>query len=667
MKLKATFIYFGENMKEFLKNNIIVFIYAFCAILMEVVSITFIGCKPHLEQPFFPILLLATMIALLMLFKKPVVKITMAVILLLIQAVMNVGFVYLYDSNGTYFEWSMFNQRNDARGTIEDLSFRTGLIIFSVCVIIAFLVASILVKIFCYKKGYKYCPRKLRTILVAISLIICSLTIVINPTIQAVQYSKMDYVDRFLYGDASNKYQRIGISSNAVYEFVNGTIADGLVKHDNKGIEQFIYEDEHPLLETSQYFGISKNNNLVYILVESFEWYVFLQNCTPEQSQILYPNINRFLSNSVYADNFYAREKTDTSELLALLGSNPTGKFTNYDFPNNSYPWSLPNMFRQNAEANGNEIVQIKSFHQNDGDFYNRNKLHKKLGFEELVDIKDMTKQGLVNTWKGGKGERNLDSKTLEVMQDEMFPATADGEQYMTFWLTFTMHGYYEERQTLKNEGYYSKMDEVGAYPAGKGKKADYLRTYAAAVMDFDRALGIMFDKLEANGDLDNTTIVMFSDHNTYYNNLSYYAKDIDERYNSELYRIPFMIYDKNLVQQYKANEGNTVISKFTTTADMIPTIYDLFGIKGYRNLYYGTSMFIKDVESIIFSRAYGIFVTDKLICYGANNLIYKAPDYEKADYDRFIKYAKILLNKQEYLDKIYYNNYFKNHTLRPI
>lgn len=656
-------------MKEFLKNNIIVFIYAFCAILMEIISITFIGCKPYLEQPFFPILLLITMMSVLTIFKKPVVKIVIATLLLIIQAVMNVGFVYLYDSNGTYFEWAMFNQRSDAFGTIEDLALRTGLITFVVCVIVAFLIASILIKIFCYKKGYKYHSRKLRIVMVVLALIICSATIVINPTIQAFQYSKMNYVDRFLYGDASNKYQRVGIASNAVYEFVNGTIVDGLVKHDDKGIEEFVYENEQPLLETSEYFGISKDNNFIYILVESFEWYVFLENCTPEQSQILYPNINRFMSNSVYADNFHAREKTDTSELLALLGSNPTGKFTNYDFPTNSYPWSLPNMFRQNVHANNNELVQIKSFHQNNGDFYNRNTLHKSLGFDDLVDVKDMAEHGIVCTWDEGafKGERNLDSETVRVMQNEMFPATEDGEQYMTFWLTFVMHGYYEERETFKKEGYYDKLDEVGAYPAGKGKKSDYLRTYAAAVMDFDRALGIMFDKLEQNGDLDNTTIVMFSDHNTYYNNLSYHAKDIDERYNSELYRIPFMIYDKNFVQEYTANEGTNVISKFTTTSDMIPTIYDLFGIKGYRNLYYGTSMFIEDVESVIFSRAYGIFVTDQLICYGANNLIYKAPDYTKEDYDRFIEDATILLNKQEYLDKIYYNNYFKKHTLKPI
>ena len=52
-------------------------------------------------------------------------------------------------------------------------------------------------------------------------------------------------------------------------------------------------------------------------------------------------------------------------------------------------------------------------------------------------------------------------------------------------------------------------------------------------------------------------------------------------------------------MKEYIKNEKTNCISKFTTTSDMIPTILDIFGIKGYKNLYYGNSMFIKNVESI--------------------------------------------------------------------
>lgn len=650
--------------KEFCKANLVVFIYTFFMLFTELISVCFIGCSPIFTDPLYFLILFFMLVSMLLIVKSSKTKSIISSILLFLQIAINIGFIYLYDSNGTYFEWSMVNQRSDAFGTIEDLSLRWGLLaLLLVC--LAIHITCIVVFHKCvYKKkgGMKYRASLPTRLVVAFVLGICGLATILTPVIGAISDSKLSYVDRYLYGSAENKYQQMGITSNAIYEFFNGTLVNAALDYDTEGVEDFILSDEDPYLEKSEYHGISKGNNLVYILVESFEWYTFLELTTKEQSEALYPNLNKFLKDSVYANKFYAREKTDTAEMLALLGSNPTNKYTNYDFPENSYPWALPNMFRESVEESNKTIKQIKSFHQNAGDFYNRNTLHKSLGFEDLVDIKDMASYGIENSWDESKfeGERTLDSITVDKLQNEMFPQTNADEQYMTFWLTFVMHGYYEERETFEKAGYYDRLDEIGAFPEGISKKADYLRTYAAAVMDFDKAVGIMMNKLEENGDLDNTTIVMFADHNTYYNNLSYYAKGIEEKYDSELYRVPFMIYDQKLKYEYENNEGTNVISKFTTTSDMLPTICDLFGIKGYKNLYYGTSMFIKGVESVIFSRAYGIFVTDKLICYSAKELVYKSEDYTEGDLVSFEARAKILLSKQEYLDKIYYNNYFK-------
>ena len=651
-----------SRFKEFCKKNILVFVYAVLAISFELVSIAFIGCYPFLTKPLYAALIFGILLSVLFLMRNTKMKAIFSCIFLTLQLVLDIGFVYLYDSNGTFFEWAMMNQRDDAFGTIEDLSLRWGLVA-TLCVLLAgFVVLTIVLFKKVYKQDYKYKATRPTRAVIGVLLSVCALFMVLNPVINGINDSKLSYIDRFLYGEGDNKYQQLGITANAVYEFFNGTVVNSAIDYDLDGLEEFLFEGDDIYLNTSEYFGISKGNNLVYILVESFEWYAFLYNCTGEQSLELYPNLNKFLGNSIYADSFYSREKTDTAEMLALLGSNPSNKYINYDFPTNSYPWSLPNMFRESVEASGNTVKQIMSFHQNTGSFYNRNELHESLGFDELIDIEDMAEYGVSNTWDEGSfvGERTRDSEVIEKMRDVMFPKTEAGEQYMTFWITFSMHGYYNERETFKEMGYYDKLDEVGAYPAGNGVKADYLRTYAAAVMDLDRAVGLMMEKLEANGQLDNTTIVMFADHNTYYNNLSYYAKDIEERYNSELYRIPFMIYDTKLKAAYEENEGTNVISKFTTTSDMLPTILDMFGIKGYKNLYFGTSMFVDGIESIIFSRAYGIFVTDKLICYSVKNLLYTSEGFTDEDLADFEARAKIHLEKLEYLDKIYYNDYFK-------
>lgn len=658
-----------EKFKEFSKYNLIVYIYLFFMLFCELISICFIGCAPILTSPLYSITLFLLILCVMFIVRGTITKLVLTSVFFFIQIVMNIGFIYLYDSNGTFFEWAMLNQRNDAFGTIESLSLRWGLVALLLSCYAVFIVAVILIHKLLYKnKNQKYIMNKPSRIVVSSLLFIASLATLLTPMLNAVVNRNQSYVDKYLYGSAENRYQQMGITANAIYELFNGTIANAAMKIDNVGIEEFIKNNGDTYLETSKYNGISSKNNLVYILVESFEWYSFLECLTEEQSKILYPNLNKFLSDSIYASSFYAREKTDTAEMLALLGSNPTNKYTNYDFPTNTFSWSLPSLFRDMVEDDGNTIKHIKSFHQNTGDFYNRNTLHESLGFDELVDIKDMAAYGVENCWdeESFKGERTLDSITVEKMQDEMFPKTNAGEQYMTFWLSFVMHGYYVERETFKEAGYYDMMDKVGAYPEGD-INANYLRTYAAAVMDFDKALGIIMDKLKSNGDLDNTTIVLFADHNTYYNNLSYYAKGIDERYNSELYRVPFMIYDQKLKTAYERNEETREITKFTTTSDMLPTICDLFGIKGYKNLYYGTSMFVEGVESIIFSRAYGIFVTDKLICYSARKMEYTCEGFTEEDLKDFENRAKIHLSKQEYLDKIYYNDYFKSHDYYKI
>ncbi len=649
--------------KSFLKSNISVLIYIVLAIFIELVSITFIDCKPFLTAPLYAICLLGIFVFMLFLIPNVKVKATIGVILLLLQTALNVGFIYLYDSNGTYFEWAMVNQRTDAAGTIEEIFLRWWLLGICLALIVAYIVAVVIINKKVYKNFVRFRQNKLSAILTSIMLCICTVFVVLSPTITAISNRNLSYVQRYLYGDADNKYQRLGISSNAVYEAINGNLTNALVKHNADGVDEFI--DAGGTLEHTPYYGISKNNNLVYILVESLEWYPFLSTCSKEQAEVLYPHLLKFMDDSIYADNFYSREKTDTAEMLAIVGSNPTGKFISYDFPTNAYPWALPNLFRDGVKANGGEVKQVLSFHQSDGNFYNRNTMHESFGFDMLYDITEMTDYGLIKTWGGKNKERTLDSRAVEAMQEVMFPTTQAGEQYFSFWITFSMHGVYRERNTLKQAGYYDLMDSVNAYPVGD-KKQNYLRTYAATVMDFDRAVGIMMERLKQNGQLDNTTIVMFADHNTYYHNLAMYAKDISNRYNPELYRVPFIIYDTKLKEKYEADTGSNVISKFTTTADMLPTIIDLFGIDGYKNLYFGSSMF-SDSESIIYSRAYGVFLTDKLMCYSAKDLIYTVQDFSDEDYNSFISRAELLLNKLENLDKIYYNNYYKTHEYKKL
>lgn len=652
------------TLKLFLKNNSIVIGYFFLAIIIEVYGIYFTNCKPIIYKPFYLLLLLSLICYIQIITRHKIIQLAISTIMLLLQILLITGFIFLFESNGQYFQWSMLNQRTDAYGTIEVIALQYKFLIVALLLLGLFLVRFIkYIRINKRNNNLKNKPYIFSTKINILILNTILFTFIIIPVINSSKIN-INYKE-IVREERVNSYQEQGITSAVIYELLKGETFKKFHanNYNSEGVEDFIYQEK---TDKSEYFGISKDNNLIMILLESFEWYAFAENeYSDEINEKLFPNLTYLYNNSIKSTSFYAREKTDVSEALSLLGNYPVGDDVHYGFAENSFPYSLPNMMKRTYK----DIV-INSFHSNSHKYYNRNVLHKSLGFDKYYGIEDMVEYGVSNVQETLK-ERNLDSSAFEHMKEIMFPID---ERFFTYYLTYTTHGFYGERESLKE--YYDKIDRLGVFPKTGEVMDEYLRTYAATVMDTDKALGYMLDYLRENNMLDKTSIVLYSDHNTYYNNLSYYAKDIDEKFNSELYRIPFMIYDEKLVEEFKNNNPtnlNLEISKFTTTTDILPTVLDLFGIEGWKNLYFGSSMFLKDKESIIYSRSYGVFVTNKLIGYSIYDLLYLSDDlleseenYQNYINNDFIPRSEIHLEKLEYFNKIYYTNYFSEYNYLP-
>ncbi len=630
---------------DFIKNNLDLLMFVIVSIFIELFAITYTNCNFYLSRPIYPILILVFFVLALYFIKNKVIRFVSSVILSILQIVLDTGLIFLYDSNGTVFEWAMFNQRTDAFGTLERFDFQYGYIGGCLIVLLVF-------GFFVGRKLYKDYKNQIsvrndyskRCVIVNLCVILgCLVCVISYPLISISKRKETIYTDR-LYSTTSNNYQTIGMVGNAVYQVIGGRTKIDI--DDLSDVDEFIYAEK---IDKSDYYGVSKDNNLILILIESGEWYPF--TLYPELSEKLYPNLTKFMKEGLIATNFYQKEKTDVSEAFSVIGNYPTGKYVNYDFAENSYPYALPSLLKYY-----NPEMVVRSYHANYGAFYNRYNLHKSWGFESLTGIKEMNSYGVEDTWQHKKGERNLDSITFEKMKEVMFPKS---QNFFSFILSFSMHGYYGKRESLKP--YYEIMDSLGILEDTSDINDEYLKTYMAAFMDFDKAVGEMMSYLEETGVLDNTTIIMFSDHNTYYNKLSYYAKGIEEKYNSELYHIPMMIYDKKLTSKNVSVNGNNRIEKFTTTSDIVPTVLDIFGLDGWKNLYFGSSVFVHDVESMVFSRNYGIFVSPQIVGYSLNSLMYEDNFTEDARQD-FERRALVHLKKLEYIDKIYYSDYFKTH-----
>ncbi|BCN28891.1 LTA synthase family protein [Anaeromicropila herbilytica] len=640
-------------MSSFIKQNRIVVIYGILSIALELWSLLFFDCAPYITHPIFPILCLGFQLYTLFLIPRKRVRAWMSFIFLFLQSILIIGCYYLYYSNGTIFEISMINQRNDAYATVEEFYVAPALLSGCIVILVSYLVFLILHTKKCDKIGILKESNKKRKKRIALGMYLLLIIMVLAIPLSDKYVNSTTNYKAILY-NSNSSYQKLGVTGNFIYEMLHGN-----TKVDTSnlaGLEKSIYAKR---CDISKYNGISKGNNLIMILAESFEWYP-MSMYSKELTAKIYPNLTKLKNESVLCTNFYSREKTDTAEALTLIGSNPTGKYVDYDFPDNQYPYSLPNLFRREAIKEGDTDVRVTSFHQNTGNFYNRNQEHRSFGFDDLVDIKDMKKYGVKNTWFSIKHERNLDSQTVSAMKDEMIPKD---NRFFSYWITFSTHGFYKERENLKE--YYNIFDKLEVFPKGNSNQ-NYLRTYAAAVADLDKAIGIMFNDLKKKGLLDTTTVLLVADHNTYYNGLSNYAKKIDTKFEPELYRVPMMIYDQKLVKVMNQEHEGRCITKFTTTSDVIPTVFDLLQIPAWDNLYLGSTIFNKEKESIIYSRAYNIFITDKYIGYSLNNLRYKAAKANQKTKADFEKRALKHLGKLERIDKIFYSNYFSKHPYNP-
>ncbi|MEG1010054.1 MAG: LTA synthase family protein, partial [Clostridia bacterium] len=578
--------------KKFTKYNYII-IPIIIAIFIELLAITYTECFPFLTNPFYTLLILVFFVALVLIIPNKKIQVIVSGLLLSAQVALNTLFIFLFDTNGTVFEWAMYNQRTDAVGTLEAFDLKYGFIFLGLILIILYVY-------FMFKKQISNDKNsKKRNIVLSVIIVLSLLIIILLPSLETTGNNAYTLK---LYDRSSNNYQRIGIVANGVYQLIKGS-PNVDIKDVNK-VDKFIYKDK---VATSKYNQISKDNNLILILVESFEWYPFTKY--PNVSEKLYPNITRLLNNGIYASNYYQKEKTDVSEALSILGNYPTGQYVNYDFYDNEVPFSLPNLLKNTYPK-----IVMNSYHANYGEFYNRYELHKKWGFNQLYGIDEMKKFGVKDNWNHKLGERNLDSITFDKMKSEMFPLN---DQFFSFILSFSMHGYYGKRENLKD--YYKILDSYNILKNTDNINDEYLKTYMATLMDFDKAMGIMLDYLEKNNILDTSTIILYADHNTYYNKLSNYAKGIEEKYNSELFHLPFIIYDEKLTKAYKESNGTNKLTKFITASDIVPTVIDLFGLDGWENLYFGHSI-LTDKESIIYSRNYGFFMTDKFMGYSLNN-----------------------------------------------
>lgn len=379
----------------------------------------------------------------------------------------------------------------------------------------------------------------------------------------------------------------------------------------------------------SEYFGLLEGANVITIMVESFEKFAV--------NEYLTPNLYRLVEEGLFFPNNYSENRTNYSESIGIIGHYPSLGFSPdnyiYDFSETSLPKILGD----------NYSYRTAYFHDNVGSFYGRNNLLGPMGFKNVYFHDDLFPDKELWTWNG---DYTLDSFTWKkIMEAEDF----NEEPFYYFWSTLSMHGPYDNgpinKELFSEYGYFDLIDQYyesgdWTYPIENIEEEDLfrLRHYEAAVMDFDKALGVLFDELERNDILNDTIIVVYGDHSVYYHNLQekIQGKDNPEYYDMDMYQSFLGIYNPLLTDEYLKTHESNIIDKFTSPQVIVPTIYDLLGIEYNQNLILAEAVFSEKME-VFYSNKLTSFFTDKVFSNDGFEIIYYKEDvsgeYEEAFY----------------------------------
>ena len=219
-----------------------------------------------------------------------------------------------------------------------------------------------------------------------------------------------------------------------------------------------------------------------------------------------------------------------------------------------------------------------------------------------------------------------------------------DKDKFMVFYATVSGHATYSwgnASSKKHKEEYMSAGYDYSTAPA----------SYIAAQMELDKALELLINKLDESGKLEDTVIALVGDHYPYeltideINEISTYKKDDIVEVN----RSNFILWN---------SEMDTVkINKVGSQIDVIPTIYNVFGLDYDSRLFIGKDILSTEGGLAMFGNR--SWVTDKGTYFAASGkFVSKETIENEKEYVSTIN--KIVNNKITMSKLIIENNYYK-------
>lgn len=369
---------------------------------------------------------------------------------------------------------------------------------------------------------------------------------------------------------------------------------------------------------TSQnaYTGMFAGKNLIFITAEAFSTAAI----DPERTPTLYQlSTNGFVFQNYYQPGW--TQSTTGGEFANMTGIIPTwvGGSTSFQASiHNDMPLAMGWKFREAG-------YKTLAYHNNSFSYYNRDLTHPNLGYDYYGCGNGLILDD-VSTWP---------LSDLDMMQHTVASYV---EEYLATGVPF--HAYYMSVSGHANYGFgYNAMSKKNQDVVAELNYPETIQAYLACQMELEYALTYLVDSLTEAGILEDTVIVLSPDHYPYAMTqgcpVDYYAmltgvNDTENRTSR---------YRNTLILWCGSMDDPVYVDTPCSSIDIVPTIYNLFGIPYDSRLLFGRDILDDSVAPGQISTAMRIVVFPDY--YYGKSWITNAGIYEAAE-GKFIPFEGV-------------------------
>ena len=338
------------------------------------------------------------------------------------------------------------------------------------------------------------------------------------------------------------------------------------------------YKENKYTPSNNEYTNIFKGKNIIVIHAESMQ--KFAMDLTFNNKEVT-PNLNKLANEGIFFSNFYSQVGVGTSSdaeftfNTSLMPSTKGTVFVNY-FDRDYI--SIPKLLKEQG-------YYTYSMHANTGEFWNRNTMHKSLGYDKFYNKDSYTIDETIGL---GLSDKSFFRQSVDIMKQIK---EEENKPFYSLLIMLSNHTPFSDLALM--EDYKTTIDVT---IDNQTVTRDYLNNttmgnYLRSVHYADSAIGEFIDNLDKEGLLENTVLVIYGDHDARLDfedfNLLYNYDPITDtiktendegyipytKYNYELDRkVPFIIWTKD--QNYNLNV-NTPMGMI----DVLPTLGNMIGI----------------------------------------------------------------------------------------